>query len=74
MTEAVQLPRPLEPFVAFAGVLRVNGFPAAPDQTQSFITAVGLLGPRDITQIHRAAVAVFAPAPERRAPHGLCHI
>lgn len=67
MSETVHLPRSLEPFVAFAGVLRANGFPAAPDQTQSFITAVGLLGPREFAQIHLAAVAVFAPPPERRA-------
>ncbi|MGI9426824.1 MAG: vWA domain-containing protein [Hyphomicrobiaceae bacterium] len=66
MSEAGQLPRPLEPFVAFAGVLRANGFPAAPEQTQSFITAIGLLGPRNLTQVHRAALAIFAPVPERR--------
>ena len=36
----------LQPFVRFASVLRAGGFPAAPDQTENFVAAVGLLGPR----------------------------
>lgn len=64
MTEA--LPPALSPFVAFAGVLRANGFSVAPEQTQGFIAAVGLLGPRSIRDVHRAAVALFAPPPEQR--------
>lgn len=64
MTEA--LPPALSPFVAFAGVLRDNGFSVAPEQTQGFIAAVGLLGPRSIRDVHRAAVALFAPPPEQR--------
>ena len=63
MNQAVPLPRALEPFVAFAGVLRANEFAAAPDQTQSFITAVGLLGLRDFAQIHRAATGIRRPVP-----------
>ncbi len=64
MTDA--LPPALSPFVAFAGVLRANGFSVAPEQTQGFIAAVGLLGPRSIRDVHRAAVALFAPPPEQR--------
>ncbi len=60
------LPRAAEPFVAFAQVLRANGFAVAPEQTQDFIAGVGLLGPRSMQDIHRAAVATLAPSPERR--------
>jgi uncharacterized protein with von Willebrand factor type A (vWA) domain len=59
------LPRPLLPFVAFATLLRANGFAVAPEQTQTFIAATGLLGPRSIEDIHRAARATLAPPPER---------
>ncbi|MGI9409921.1 MAG: vWA domain-containing protein, partial [Hyphomicrobiaceae bacterium] len=54
------------PFVRFASVLRAGGFPAAPDQTENFVAAVGLLGPRGMADIRNAAVAIFAPPPERR--------
>ncbi len=60
------LPRPLLPFVEFATLLRANGFPIAPEQTQSFIAAVGLLGPRSLEDVHRAAIATLAPSLERR--------
>ena len=60
------LPRPLVPFVEFATLLRANGFPVAPEQTQSFIAAVGLLGPRSLEDVYRAAVATLAPVLERR--------
>src|SRR5690625_461678 len=63
---ATGLPRPLLPFVEFATLLRANGFPVAPEQTQSFIAAVGLLGPRSLEDVHRAAVATLAPPLERR--------
>ncbi|MEM9029512.1 MAG: VWA domain-containing protein [Pseudomonadota bacterium] len=65
MTSGNSLPRALEPFLRFAGALRAHGFLAAPEQTQSFVAAVGLLGPRSMTDIYRAAHAVFAPSPER---------
>lgn len=64
MTEA--LPRPLDPFLRFPALLRANGFAVAPEQTQTFVAAVGLLGPRGIADLHRAAVAAFGPGPERR--------
>lgn len=60
-------PRPLAPFLALAPALRAAGFAAAPEQTTAFIAAVGLLGPRSIHDIRRAAHAVFGPDPDRRA-------
>lgn len=59
------LPRPLEPFLEFPTVLRANGFAVAPEQTQSFVTAVGLLGPRSMQDIRQAALSTLAPPPER---------
>lgn len=67
MTGTETLPQAVRPLVAFSGVLRANGFRVAPDQTQTFIAASGLLGPRSISDIHRAALASLAPPPERRA-------
>ena len=60
------LPRAAWPFVRFATVLRAQGFAVAPEQTQGFIAAVGLLGPRTMRDIYRAAVPTLAPPPERR--------
>lgn len=60
------LPRPLRPFLEFATLLRANEFSIAPEQTQTFIAGVGLLGPRSIEDIHRAALATLGPPPERR--------
>lgn len=59
-------PRALDPFLAFPQALRAAGIPASPEQTTSFLAAVGLLGPRGITDIRRAAHAVFGPGPDRR--------
>ncbi|MFN7002081.1 MAG: vWA domain-containing protein [Roseinatronobacter sp.] len=55
----------LAPFMAFAPALRSAGFPVAPEQTQSFIASVGLLGPRSIHDIRRAARAIYGPGPDR---------
>jgi uncharacterized protein len=63
----MSLPRPLKPFVEFPALLRSNGFAVSPDQTITFIEAVGLLGPRDMADVYRAATASFAPPHERRA-------
>lgn len=60
------VPRALAPFLAFPGALREAGFAAAPEQTESFIAAVGLLGPRSLRDVRLAAHALFGPAPERR--------
>ncbi|WHZ35991.1 VWA domain-containing protein [Sagittula sp. MA-2] len=59
-------PRALAPFLAFPQALRAAGFPATPDRTETFITAVGLLGPRDMAAIRRAAHAVYGPGPDRQ--------
>lgn len=59
--------RALEPFLALPSALRAAGFPAAPEQVENFLAAVGLLGPNSIHDIRRAARAVFGPAPERAA-------
>lgn len=60
------VPEPARPFLQFATALRQAGFAAAPEQTTSFLAAVGLLGPRSLHDVRRAALAVFGPAPERR--------
>jgi hypothetical protein len=64
VSEAV--PAGARPLVSFSTLLRVNGFPIAPDQTTAFVAAVGLLGPRRMGDIHAAALATLAPPPERR--------
>ncbi len=66
MSPQEMLPRAVKPFVEFPSLLRANRFAVAPEQTVSFLTAIDLLGPRSITDIHRAAHALFAPPPERR--------
>ena len=58
MTDA--LPRAAMPFVSFAVLLRDNSFAVAPDQTQSFLAGGGLLGPRGMRDIYRAATATLA--------------
>lgn len=60
------LPRAARPFVSFPALLRANGFAVAPEQTTAFLTAIGLLGPRSIADIRRAAHATLAPQPDRR--------
>ena len=60
------IPAALGPFLALATALRQHGFPVSPEQTQGFVAAVGALGPRDIHQVRRAALALFAIPPERR--------
>lgn len=60
------LPRATWPFLRFAHVLRGQGFAVAPEQVTGFLAAVGLLGPRDVGDVRRAAHAMLAPPPERR--------
>lgn len=57
--------RALAPFLAFPPALRAAGFAAAPEQTAAFLAAVGLLGPRSIHDIRRAARAIYGPGPDR---------
>jgi uncharacterized protein len=59
------LPRALAPFLALAQTLRANRFPVAPEQLQAFIAATGLLGPRSLTDVHRAARATLGSPPDR---------
>ncbi len=59
------LPRAVRPFVEFSTLLRQNHFMVAPEQTEMFVTAVGLLGPRRMADIHKAGLATLAPPPER---------
>ena len=61
------VPRAIQTFVGFASVLRAHGFAVAPDQTMNFIEGIGLLGPRDMRDIYRAARALFAIPREREA-------
>jgi uncharacterized protein len=60
------LPDAAQPFVAFATLLRANGFAVAPEQTTTFLSAITLLGPRSLSDIRRAAHATLAPPAERR--------
>jgi len=54
------MPGAAQPFVEFAQVLRGNGFAIAPEQTASFIEAIGLLGPRDLEDIRRSGIAMMS--------------
>ncbi|SLN64210.1 vWA domain-containing protein [Roseisalinus antarcticus] len=58
-------PAALAPFLRLPRLMRSHGFAVAPDQVAGFIAAVGALGPRDIAQVRRAALALFAVPPER---------
>lgn len=60
------IPRALDPFLAFPHALRATGFPASTDRTETFLTAVGLLGPRKMEDVRRAAHAVYGPGPDRQ--------
>jgi uncharacterized protein with von Willebrand factor type A (vWA) domain len=59
------LPRECTPFLDFVHALRRNGFAVSPDQTEAFLAAITLLGPRGMEHIRRAAVATLAPPIER---------
>jgi uncharacterized protein with von Willebrand factor type A (vWA) domain len=69
VTDAPALPRAARVFVAFVALLRRNGFAVAPDQTMLFLSAIELLGPRTVEDIHQAGLAMLAPPPERRATY-----
>ncbi|MFK8032763.1 MAG: VWA domain-containing protein [Hyphomicrobiales bacterium] len=61
----MMLPQPVVPFVQFSSLLRAHGFAIAPEQTSSFIEAIGLLGPKDMNDIRRGALAMLAIPRER---------
>ncbi len=54
-----ELPAAARPFLDFVRRLRAHGFAVAPEQTIAFLEAVGLLGPRHLTDVRRAAVACW---------------
>jgi uncharacterized protein with von Willebrand factor type A (vWA) domain len=66
MSTELQLPQAARIFVSFVALLRANRFAVAPEQTTAFLTAIELLGPRDLGDIRQAALATLAPPPERR--------
>jgi uncharacterized protein len=69
MSEIEALPRAIEPFIDFVVILRANGFAVAPEQTAAFLSAIVLLGPRDLEDIRRAGLATLGPPPERHAAY-----
>jgi uncharacterized protein with von Willebrand factor type A (vWA) domain len=62
-------PRALHPFLRLPQALRGAGFSVSPDQTVDFVAAVGILGPREMTDIWRAGRALFSVPPERLAEY-----
>ena len=65
MSSVATVPRAIEPFIEFSQILRSHGFALSPEQTISFVEAVGLLGPRDISDIRNAGLAMLAIPRER---------
>ena len=65
----MSLPQATKPLVEFPAILRANGFAIAPDQTISFVEAIGLLGPTGMDDIRRAGLAMFAIPKERHAEY-----
>ncbi|MDB5553991.1 MAG: hypothetical protein JWL86_3975 [Rhizobium sp.] len=59
------LPRECTPFLDFVHALRRHGFAVSPDQTETFLSAITLLGPGGMEHIRRAAIATLAPPIER---------
>jgi uncharacterized protein with von Willebrand factor type A (vWA) domain len=58
-------PREITPFLEFVHVLRRHAFSVSPDQTETFLTAITLLGPGSMEHIRRAAIATLAPPVDR---------
>jgi len=67
MKDKIPLPKENLPFIQFATKLREGGFNISPEQTQNFIAAISLLGPKSIYDIYRASHAIFGPQPDRRS-------
>ena len=61
------MPQAAQPFVEFAHLLRAHGFSVASEQTTAFLSAIDLLGPRDIFDVYKAARATLAPPAERHS-------
>lgn len=58
-------PREVMPFLTFVHTLRRQGFSVSPDQTETFLAAITLLGPDSMDHIRRAAIATLAPPIDR---------
>jgi uncharacterized protein with von Willebrand factor type A (vWA) domain len=54
-------PREITPFLEFVHALRRHAFSVSPDQTETFLSAITLLGPGSMDHIRRAAIATLAP-------------
>lgn len=65
LPQVTPLPKAVTPFVDFPALLRTQGFAIAPEQTMSFVEAVGLLGPKSMDDIYQAARALLGPQPDR---------
>jgi uncharacterized protein with von Willebrand factor type A (vWA) domain len=69
MSEIDPPPKAVRPFIDFIPLMRANGFVIAPEQTTAFLSAIVLLGPRDLEDVSRAGLATLAPPPERHAAY-----
>jgi len=58
-------PREVAPFLDFVNLLPRHGFSVSPDQTETFLSAITLLGPRSMEHIRGAAIATLAPHVDR---------
>ena len=58
-------PREVAPFLDFVHLLRRHGFSVSPDQTETFLSAITLLGPGSMEDIRRAGIATLAPPIDR---------
>ena len=58
-------PREVTPFLDFVHTLRRHAFSVSPDQTETFLSAITLLGPGSMEHIRRAAMATLAPPVDR---------
>ena len=58
-------PREVAPFLDFVHALRHHAFSVSPDQTETFLAAITLLGPGSMEHIRRAAIATLAPPVDR---------
>lgn len=58
-------PREVTLFLDFVHALRRHAFSVSPDQTETFLSAITLLGPGSMEHIRRAAIATLAPPAER---------
>lgn len=58
-------PREVTPFLDFVHALRQHGFFVSPDQTETFLSAITLLGSQSMEHIRRAGIATLAPPIDR---------